>query len=466
MQSATEVTVKIKPVFEQLIHSGPYEGPCRVGKRGDLTTEADEERGEAAAKEFFNDLEENLNEEVEILEPAFLKWKDDFVLREEELKKLEPDVRNADLVLIEGGLDQYPAVAIAERYDKPIGTLGWVTSVDITASLRSKGMEGYAFLDYEDLNKFITLLRTRKAFQNTKMMVCLEGDSFPSSGVVSSISDLERLKKLYGVSHKFVSTHHFLEEMDQLSPADKKEVEELTDALIKGAEASHMDREDILPSVEFFVATRNLLDQYECNAFTIPCFEICARQVMEERKVMFCLTHSLLKDRGIPSACEADTNVLMAISLLTYLTDQSIYMGNSRGTDLQSNTLTVSHDVPGLKMQGLEEPDLPYEIRNFTVGGWGVTLRYDFSQDVGEPVTLARFNPDGDKLLVAKGEITGGQGFHEIGCSLGVDIELNDIADFFEKQQYFGHHMAIAYGNYVDLIHKVGKLMGFEVIES
>jgi len=56
-------------------------------------------------------------------------------------------------------------------------------------------------------------------------------------------------------------------------------------------------------------------------------------------------------------------------------------------------------------MKGLENPALPYEIKNLTVGGWGATIRYDFSRDKGETVTLARLNPTATKPLVTKGEI-------------------------------------------------------------
>ena len=39
-----DVKVNIKPVFFQLIHHAAYEGPCRVGRKEDLTPEADRRR--------------------------------------------------------------------------------------------------------------------------------------------------------------------------------------------------------------------------------------------------------------------------------------------------------------------------------------------------------------------------------------------------------------------------------------
>ena len=225
-----------------------------------------------------------------------------------------------------------------------------------------------------------------------------------------------------------------------------------------------MSRENVLPSVAFYVATWKALDKYECNAFTIPCFELCAKQVPATSRVTFCLTHTLLKDPGIPSACEADTNVLMAITLLTYLSRQSAFMGNTYLVDRTENILAVHHDVPGLKMKGIDGPDLPYELRPFTTGGWGVTVRYDFSRDAGAPVTLARFNPAGTKVLVAKGEIAGSDGFDKVGCSLSAHIKVRDIVELFHKELDFGHHLAMVYGDYVPHLVECCRVLGIKPI--
>jgi len=466
MKTCVDVKVNVKPVFVNLVHSEPYEGPCRVGRPEDLTPDADRQRGRDSSDAFIRGLRENLGDSANILEPVIFESRDDFVVRETEMRKLEPDVFEADLVLVAGGLNQCPAITIGERYRKPVGLLGWVTSVDVTAYLRSRGLEGYAFLDYDHLKRFLKLLQVRKAFRQTRMMIVTQGNSFPSVGVVSSIVDLPGLRDRFGVAHAFVSASQIIEGMDNLPAEAEQEVAELTDRLVADAQACHMKRGDVLPSVRFFVTTKRFLEQYECNAFAIPCFEICATKTMEERRVMFCLAHTLLKDMGVPSACEADTNVLMAIALLTYLSGRSVFMGNSHERDRKQNILRISHDVPGLQMKGLDEPALPYELRNFTVGGWGATVRYDFKRDKGQPVTLARFNPGGDKVLVAAGTVVGGDGFDKIGCSLAVDVEINNVGDLFEKEQDFGHHLAMVYEDYTEDILRLGKLMGFDVVRS
>lgn len=461
------VKVNVMPVFAQLIHSGSYEGPCRVGVKDDLSPESEHQRGRAQFQAFTDELRKVVPPWIQVLTPTYLEWHDDFVFPESELAKLEPDIYEADLVLMgPGGIDQYPAISIAHRYNKPIGRLGWIGSVDIAAYLRSRGMEGYAFLDWEHLSEMLKLLRVRKALRNTRILIAVEGNNLVPSGVVSSIWDLEALKGRYGVDYRMVPARDIVQAMQSPNQEASTCVESMTDKLIKNAQKTNMNREDVVPSVAFYEAVRSTLSKYECNAFVIPCFELCIKRIPETLRITFCLTHTLLKDQGIPSACEADTNVLMAMTLLTYLSRKSAFMGNSYLVDREKNILGVHHDVPGLKMHGIDEADVLYDLRAFTTGGWGVTVRYDFSRDLGAPVTLARFNPAGTKVLVVRGEIAGSAGVDSVGCALSAHIKVRDIVDLYYKELDFGHHLAMVYGDYVDEVKKLGEITGFEVIEA
>ena len=87
-----QVKVNVKPVFTQLVHSGPYEGPCRVGRAEDLAPEAESQAGRARFEEYARDLADALGPDVHLLEPVYIEWGDNFVLPEAELVKLEPDV--------------------------------------------------------------------------------------------------------------------------------------------------------------------------------------------------------------------------------------------------------------------------------------------------------------------------------------------------------------------------------------
>jgi hypothetical protein len=119
-------------------------------------------------------------------------------------------------------------------------------------------------------------------------------------------------------------------------------------------------------------------------------------------------------------------------------------------------------------MKGLDQPDLPYEILNFThesSGGFGTTIRYDFSQDIGQEVTISRSNPFSRKIILAKGKITGGKGFREYGCKLGLDIETPDVRELFHKCADIGNHLVLVYGDCTNDMRKLGKILNYEILE-
>ena len=170
----------------------------------------------------------------------------------------------------------------------------------------------------------------------------------------------------------------------------------------------------------------------------------------------------MFKDQGIPDTCEGDLAALMAMSVEMYLSNKSIYMGYPLVEE--NNILSMHHDVPGLKMKGFDQPDLPYELVNFTESGFGATIRYDFAQDIGEPVTLGRFDRSGNKMLLKSGIIDGSFDVRTVGCKLGVYIKMEDVMDYYEKSKEFGHHLSMVYGDYTKQIKRLGEVMKFEVV--
>jgi len=468
MNEVFDLKVKIKPVLPLLIHSGVYEGPCRVGDEKTLDPEFERRQAKEDFERFCEKVRSGLIEDGELLDPAVIEWGEDWIIPEGEMAKLDKDSMDVDLYLIaDAGLTQYPSVEIARRYGKPIVKLGQVSSVDVSAYLRSRGMEGYALIDLEELNRFVRLFKVRKGLMSTRILVVDVGGLLPV-GAVSSVWDLEDVKLRLGIDYKCISASEVFNEMDRVirDEAEQRRAEEITNRLVRNADKVHMREEYIRQSVNFYLAAKNLMMKYGCNAFVIPCFELCVKRIPAEKKVTFCLAHSLLKDEGYPSACEGDISVLLAMTVLMYLSGKSAFMGNSYMVDEERDIIAVHHDVPGLKMKGLEGAELPYEIRNFTMGGWGATLRYDFSRDKGEAVTLARFNPTATKLFVARGELVGCGGFNEVGCSLRAEIKVRDARDFFHKEMDFGHHLAMVYGDYVDDLRCLGELVGFRVVEA
>lgn len=473
-----DVKVNIKPVCSSRVHLEAYEGPCRWGEVDEaeeageravwdhgrpldaLTREAELQDAKQSCERFVSSIEENLTPEGHMLDPAFITFHEGDVISDTDWKKLEADLDKTDVFLI-----TYRVPGI-EKYEKPVMMLGeGITNVDIAAYMRSLGLEGYAPYDWEELNHLIRLLQVRKAIRQTRLLVVSDrADQLPYG--VYSVCSLQDMKHKLGVDSKVVSYEEFFREMTQTgnNPQEKTAIESLTQALADNALKVHMDRNYIRNDVTFYRTVRRLLEKYDCSAFTIRCFELCGSQIPARRNFVPCLTHSLLKDAAIPSGCEGDTNALLAMMVTMYVSKKSAYMGNPT-FDRAKDIVRIHHDVPGRKMRGFQTPDLEYELRSFTSGGWGTTVRYDFSLDAGQTVTLARFDPTATTLLISEGTIIEGFGVNKVGCSMGADIKVPDAAEFFEKQKMTGHHLAMVYSDITEDLRELGAIMGFEVIE-
>lgn len=275
-----DVKVGVKPVFGGLIHSDAKEGPCRTGSPEDLNPDAERKRNKEAFDNIKRDLEEVLSEDAEILDPAYIEYGESLVIPDSQFKILEPELQKADLFLLSS---RVPGI---EKYNVPIAMVGkGVTNVDVAAYLRSRGFEGYAPLDFDELNEVIFLLRVRKAIKETGILA-VSDEEIVTWGVVSSIWNLEDLKNRYGIGSKRVSFKTFYDQMDRI---DQKAAVNLASQLIRGADKVHMSNDAVTKSVIPYMAAKALMEKYECNAFTIPCFELCVTKVPAERKKIYSL---------------------------------------------------------------------------------------------------------------------------------------------------------------------------------
>jgi L-fucose isomerase-like protein len=337
--------------------------------------------------------------------------------------------------------------------------------VDVPAALRHEGHESYAALDWDDFNQLARTLWVRKACAATKLLIVTDRLGQAPFGLSSAIHDFDQLRDRYGMGYHCVSNGQLAREMDAIigSEQGQKQTEQIAKALMSNARAVHMSETHVINSVNFYLAVTRLMQRHECNAFTIECREICPLEIAARYQFTPCMTLSLLKDQGYPAVCQTDINALIPMMALSYVGRRSVYMGNPV-FDAKDNILTIFHDVPGLQMKGFEARASAYELRNFTVGGWGVTLRYDFSADAGQTVTIARANPGQTKILMTKGQIVEGFGVDQIGCSLGVRVKIPDARELYRRAADFGAHFVMAYGDYIDHMENLSRVAGFRLV--
>ncbi|MBS6462336.1 MAG: hypothetical protein KH352_02910 [Ruminococcus sp.] len=479
MKRAIDVKVNVKPIFSNVVHTAVWEGPCRVGTLEELSPEYEKRVGREQVKVWYKQLKENIDPEyANVMEPAYIEYPESFYISDETFDVLKPDLNEVDIFLFTYRL---PGI---ERLNKPMSMINnGPAPVDLGAFYSDIGHEFYFGHDYEEYNEILKLLQVRKAIRNTKILVLTAGEQFPVS-VNSSNPDLFGLNLKYGIRSARRSIKDIFPVMKKLEK--EEEISKKADEILSGAGEANITKEWISSDLRYYEAAKAMMEELGCNAFTTACKELCASRLPMENKCTPCLCHSLLKDSGIPTACEEDLNVWMAVMVLMYLSRKSVFMGNpslvhahkrpiedlgmtkllsgpAEGFD--EDVLEIRHAVPGRKLEGLDKDDMPYDIGHFTLAGWGAKVQVDMSRGSTKTVTIARFSRDGSSMMVTRGEILG-CAYRDIECSPAVYYKVEGGAREFRHalaEGHYGHHLAVVYGDYVEQIKKLGKIVGFNV---
>jgi len=478
MKRAMEARINVKPIYSNIVHTAIWEGPCRVGTPETLSPQYEIRVGREQCDIWAGELRKNLADFVTVLEPAYIEYAENFYVSDESLEQLKPDLNETDIFLI-----SYRVPGL-EKFGKPMSMINdGPAPVDLGAFYSDIGKEFYFAHDYEEYNELLSLLQVRKAIASTKLLVLTACEQFPVS-VNSSNPDLFGLNLRYGIRSARRSLKDVFDVMEKLRC--EEEISKKADALMNGAGKADITKEWISSDLRYYEAVKVMMEELGCNAFTTACKELCATQLPMKTKCTPCLTHTLLKDSGIPTACEEDLNVWMAVMMLMYLSKKSVFMGNpslvhaharpiedlgmSRllsgpAEGFEEDVLEIRHAVPSLKLEGFDQLDMPYDIGHFTQAGWGAKVQIDLSAGKTDRVTIGRFSRDGGHMIVTRGEILG-CALRDIECSPAVYYRVEGGARAFRHalaDGHYGHHLAVVYGDYVERLKALGKVVGFEV---
>lgn len=466
IKSSVDVKINLKPVFTAMVHAGVWEGPCRHVPNKPY----DEEIAyyETRYKNWRNDLAAISRKDINVLEPAYMLYNEREDIGEKELRLLAEDDKETDVYFMGGsGNIQYPAGMIGLKYKKPVIYIGELMNSDMAACLRNRGLEGYAPKDYNDFYKLVPLLRARKVFSQTNLLVITNREGKIGRPVMSNVWDFEDLRNRFGINTKIVTYGELEDELSTLRDSDNEEIKDFTYNIIKNARGIHIDEKYIRYNVEFTFAVKNLMKKYNCNAHTTECFEFCSAQMADKWQVVPCFTHSVLKDEGYPSACEGDICALLAMVLLTGISRKSAYMGNmyynySDRAEFGEDYVLHGHNVPTRKIRGYDTPDLPYELRNFVQSGWGTKFEIDLGTTEEKKITMARFNGLANKMAAAVGDIVEYRGLGPIGCTQHAVVKVPGAEKFAEKRADYGFHFASVLGDYSEELKAMGRLLTIE----
>lgn len=502
-----EMKLNVKPVFIDFTHEYAYEGPCRFGQGDGLKPEFDVFLNGEIYKEFMEMVAASAPAYAKVMDPVRVKgYTDAWNTREADMRELTtPDDTDVYLVTATGRIGKV-LLEFARKVKKPIiyysGSF-YAMHADVTA-MKVRGLEAYPLIDWNELGDVLLPFRVRKVLANTRALMInrFTTEYSPVSSQEGPLS-LEKYTAKFGINFQVMDLHEYLDQltvrpadqnptmpgrmMQNINEEDMKEIERITDELMAGAEECDMERGNIIPSVRAYYLTQKLLKHCDCNAFTAPCPDMCSTRRLNEERCTLCLTHSLNEEQGIPSACETDFSALLCKIIMENLTGHATYMGNScwlrmvdgkpTAPDFSSATeeeLEVFRDIPNLfvtlhsvanrKLKGYDQPAENYSMRSFAFSGWGATLRYDFTKDMDQPVTVIRIDPTLEKLLVIRGKLKGQLGYKRQNCSMAAVYQVENAREAYMKTFEFGSHMVLTYGDYTEELKRLCEILGLEMI--
>ncbi len=459
--------LNVRPVMTNIIHSGVWEGPCRW-----TTVSVEEEK--ARVEKRFADWSRQMKEgrfggrdDVNVLEPVHLTFSEDFVITKEQLAALKPGGEPADACFVYPAGASIGAFEVARYTERPIVLTGLgCRNVDVAAYTKNRGYEAFVPADAEELGTVLTSLRARKVFRQTRVLFPTDR-GLPASCSVGSIWDLEALRERHGIVVAKIPYRELAEAMDRTMADEAKaaEAERLADELLRRADRSFIDRQYVVRSNQFYQTVTSLMRRHQANAFTIECFELCSSKLPDRWKITPCLIHALLKDRRCASSCEGDLGSLLAMRLLMSVSGKSCHQGNS--DPRAPGTFRINHSAPAFKMNGYDQPDLPYQLGRFVSSGWGTKVVIDFMNNDEKTVTVARVDPSATRMLVLRGELVGASGWDKdlVGCSVEALIKPPEgrADEFLKARLEYGNHLQWVYGDYAEPMRQVGEMLGLEV---
>ena len=460
-----DIKLCVKPVMANLIHTGEWQGPCRWTSVRPEVEKANAEQSFARWSKQLRTQGLGRPEDVRVLEPVHVTFCEDWVLRPEQYAKLAADSRETDVFFMYPSGNSRSSYEIGNKFGKPIvlGGLG-CRNTDIACYTLAKGNEVFVAGDDLDLAKLLSLLRARKVFRQTTVL-------YPTNGVppftCGNVSDFEDLRKRLGVTVKTIPYREMIDEMNRLlgDRAAGQKAEQDAAELLRKADRSFIDEKFVLRSMLFDRCIRNLMARHGCNAFTIDCFEFCPSKLPQQWLITPCLLHAMLGNEGIASSCEADFGSLLAVRLLISVSNKSPHQGNGdpRGAD----AFRINHSAPSMKMNGLDQPDLPYQLGRFVQQGWGTKAVIDFMNNQEKTVTVARVDATATKVLVLKGTLVGSSGWGKdlIGCSVEAVIQPppGRRDEFFRRRLVYGNHLQWVYGDWTKELKALGEMLGLGV---
>ena len=311
-----------------------------------------------------------------------------------------------------------------------------------------KGLRGdmVASSNFEDLVPFFPMLRNIHHMRYSRVLVVSQG---------GSNSMAAGFTRQFGTAIDFPTYQDLKAAYDRVDTARVDQAAaEVTRGALKVVEPS---TEDIAKASRFYLAMLDVLRQAKANAITIDCLGGFRRGDLPAYP---CVAWTMLNDRGMYGVCESDLQSTMTQLLITGYSAKPGFVSDPT-FDTGRNEVIHAHCVAATRMRGIGGPASPYILRSHMEDNKGVSVQVEMP--VRETITCAKF-ADPQTFLVSTGEVSGNIDAPR-GCRTKMVTRVADARKLVEGWSA-GLHRVIFYGDHVEAARRMGRLMGFNVVQE
>lgn len=318
------------------------------------------------------------------------------------------------------------------------------------AAMRKSGkkIDVIATTSYGDLDPYMRIFKTVHHLRASRLLVATQTPP-------ARQGTADGFRQQFGTDIQFIGGKELQAAFDSGDAnAAQAAADEFTKNALRVVEPSP---KEIYSGLRFYLGLKNLLKERRANAISIDCFGTLAAKTLPGYP---CIAWSKFNDAGLYGVCEADIPSAMTQMLVTsyagvpgFVTDPVF--------DTSRNEVIHAHCVSATKLKGPDGPAYPYIIRNHLETNEGAVLQV--VMPVGDKVTVAKF-ADAKRMLVTAGETTGSEG-NDRGCRTQVRTRVSDAGKWLENYSG-GLHRVLFYGDHIRTIERMGRLMGFAVVNE
>ena len=385
----------------------------------------------------------------------------------EQALSIASDVADADLLLI--GQSELLAIPWAARallaLDKPMVLYcreRYLSAqlTDLAGCLRADGADAFMAVDLEDVRRHAHILAARKAVSNGTLLVI--GQGFPSCSQAANPESPEMVTERLGTRVAVRSLDDFYA---GLAGIERSAGEALAQEWIEAFdEVTAGARRTLVEAALTHLVVEGFVEETGATAVAVDC-RAMDETSMEQFGVFYspCVSLTLLRDRGIPAACEADVCCTLAMMLLGALADRGTFMGNLPTVSPEEGWIHVAHCAATTRMDGWDSRPAPLTLEDYHGRDNGVASYAPFRE--GEAVTVSRVDKNLRRVSLVSGPIVDADLDRGLGgCINLMRVGVSNPRDYV-KRCLLGDHHAVVYGDVRAEMRELCGRLGLEVLE-